>query len=125
MKWAVIQLMENFKWKCPFNFNEEDFECEGRILSVEVLMKRSKLRIYYDILKALNSDSCNEHFSLTRISRMVNLPYDRFIKCLDKLIHSGLVSSVRKKFVLTEKGFEYIKEFERMSAFLASVGLSI
>jgi predicted transcriptional regulator len=56
---------------------------------------------------------------------MVNLPYDRFIKRLDKLIHSGLVSPVRKKFVLTEKGFEYIKEFERMSAFLASVGLSI
>jgi predicted transcriptional regulator len=87
-------------------------------------MKRSKLRIYYDILKALNSESCNEHFSLTKISHMVNLPYDRFIKCLDKLIHSGLVSPVRKKFVLTEKGFEYIKEFERMSAFLASVGLA-
>jgi hypothetical protein len=27
VKWAVIQLRENFKWKCPFNFNGENFEC--------------------------------------------------------------------------------------------------
>jgi len=88
-------------------------------------MKRSKLRIYYDILKALNSESCNEHFSLTKISHMVNLPYDRFIKSLDMLIHLGMVSRVGKGFFVTEEGREYIKEFERMNAFLVSIGLSI
>jgi len=56
---------------------------------------------------------------------MVNLPYDRFIKCLYMLVHLGLVSHVGKNFAVTEKGQEYIKEFERMSAFLASLGLSI
>jgi predicted transcriptional regulator len=56
---------------------------------------------------------------------MVNLPYDRFVKRLDKLIHSGLVSRVGKRFAVTEKGFEYIKEFERINAFLVSIGLSI
>jgi len=41
------------------------------------------------------------------------------------LIHLGMVSRVGKKIFVTEKGREYIKEFERMNAFLASVGLSI
>jgi predicted transcriptional regulator len=99
--------------------------CCGWILGLQVLKKRSKLRIYYDILKVLSFGFCDDNLSLTKLSHSVNLPYDRFIKSLDMLIHLGMVSRVGKKIFVTEKGREYIKEFERMNAFLASVGLSI
>jgi predicted transcriptional regulator len=92
---------------------------------VQVLERRGKLRIYYDILVALTSGLCDGSFSLTKVSRIVNLPYDRFIKNLDTLIHLGMVSRGGKRFTVTEKGYKYIKEFERINAFLVSMGLNI
>jgi predicted transcriptional regulator len=56
---------------------------------------------------------------------MANLPYDRFQKCLCQLAQLGMISNVETgKFFVTEKGSEYVQEFERINDFLRHMGLS-
>jgi predicted transcriptional regulator len=88
------------------------------------LQKRSKLRIYLDILQILiNELKDSSHISLTRVAHKANLPYDRFRNCLDYLIQVGMVSRKDGKLVVTEKGLEYIEESKKITDFLRRMGL--
>jgi predicted transcriptional regulator len=56
---------------------------------------------------------------------MANLPYDRFKECLCQLAQLGMIFNMEKRhFFVTEKGSEYVQEFERISDFLRRMGLS-
>jgi predicted transcriptional regulator len=85
--------------------------------------KRSRLQIYFDILQILCEELKNGKPSLTKVAYMANLPYDRFQKCLNKLIQLDLVRERNGKFFVTEKGFECISEYERINDFLRRMGL--
>ena len=85
--------------------------------------KRSRIQIYFDILRVLCEEFKNDKPSLTRVAHIANLPYDRFQKCLNKLIQLGLVRDQNGKFLVTKKDFEYINEYERINDFLRRMGL--
>jgi len=85
--------------------------------------KRSRIQIYFDILRILCEELKNDKPSLTRVAHIANLPYDRFQKCLNKLIQLDMVREQNGKFLVTEKGFEYINEYERINDFLKRMGL--
>jgi predicted transcriptional regulator len=87
------------------------------------VLKRSKFKIYYDILRFLCEEKSNDKQSITRVAHEANLPYDRFRNHLDKLIQLGMISHASRDFVLTKKGLEYIEEFKRISDFLSRAGL--
>lgn len=87
--------------------------------------KRSKIQIYYDVLRMLCFELCVSHSSLTKVAHMANLPYDRFQECLRQLDQLGMISNVEKgDLLVTEKGSEYVREFERINDFLRRIGLS-
>jgi len=89
------------------------------------VQKRSKLQIYFGVLKILREElKQNGHPSLTRVAHVANLPYDRFRDCLDYLIQVGMVSRGGEKLIVTDKGCEFIQEFERINDFLRRMGLS-
>ena len=86
--------------------------------------KRGKIRIYFDVLRLLLKELKDSgHPSLTRVAHEANLPYDRFQNCLEGLIQLGMVSRGGGKLVVTEKGLEYIGEFEKIAIFLRHMGL--
>jgi len=86
--------------------------------------KRSRIQIYFDILRVLCEELKNDKPSLTKVAHIANLPYDRFQKCLNKLIQLGMVGEQNGKFFVTKKGFECISEYERINDFLRRMGLS-
>ena len=89
------------------------------------LEKRGKCQIYLDVLQVLSEEiQMNDKFSLTRIAHKANLPYDRFQKCLDRLIQLGMIShDSNGRFVVTEKGLEYMQGYLRINEFLKRMGL--
>jgi len=85
--------------------------------------KRSRIQIYFNILWILCEELKNGKPSLTRVAHTANLPYDRFQKCLNKLIQLDIVREQNGKFFVSEKGFECINEYERINDFLRRMGL--
>jgi predicted transcriptional regulator len=61
--------------------------------------------------------------SLTNVARQANLPYDRFQNYLEHLVQLEMVSREGGKLAVTEKGLEYVQEFERIANFLRRMGL--
>jgi len=84
--------------------------------------KRHKFRIYFEILRLC--DECQDKGvpSTTIVARRVNVAYDRFLRSLDKLVELGMVES-RERLVLTEKGKQYVEEYQRFEDFLRRMGL--
>ena len=77
--------------------------------------KRCKFEIYFDILNSLHSElNKYDNVSPTRVAYNARMPYDRFQKRLGKLIQLGMVSRVGDRFVVTEKGLEYMTDFKKM-----------
>ena len=87
--------------------------------------KRNKFQIYYDILEALRleSSTCSK-FSLARVARDANLPYNRFQKTLSLLMSLELVKKDGCNFVVTEKGNEYLSEYHKIKEFFKRMGFS-
>jgi predicted transcriptional regulator len=85
--------------------------------------KRSRIQIYFDILRILCEELKNDKPSLTKVAHIANLPYDRFQKCLNKLIQLDIVREQNGTFFVTKKGFECINEYERINDFLKRMGL--
>ncbi|MBS7614550.1 hypothetical protein KEJ18_02295 [Candidatus Bathyarchaeota archaeon] len=74
--------------------------------------KRSKIEIYVEILRVLKS-GVNKP---TNIMYKCNLAWAPFKKILETLVNIGLIKTVergtRKTFAITEKGQEFLKQFE-------------
>ena len=88
------------------------------------VQKRTKARIYFDVLRILRAElTKNGNPSLTKVAHAANLPYDRFGNCLEHLVQVGMVSQRDEKLIVTDKGCEFIQEFERITDFLERMGL--
>jgi len=84
--------------------------------------RRDKLKIYGDLLHALNSNS-GAKIVLSQVQTKANLPFDRLKIYIAELADLGLVQD-DASLKLTEKGKQYLREYERVLIFMKSMGIS-
>jgi len=84
--------------------------------------RRDKLKIYGDLLSALNAEAKNERIVLSRIQIQMNVPFDRLKMYLAELRGLGLIQD-ENSFKLTEKGKEYLREYKKVLEFIKRMGL--
>jgi predicted transcriptional regulator len=87
------------------------------------ISRRDKLKIYGDLLSALNDQSKTEKTVLTRVQARINVPFDRLKNYISELIDLGLINE-NISFELTEKGKQYLLEYERILEFMKNMGLA-
>jgi predicted transcriptional regulator len=86
-------------------------------------VRREKLVIYGDLLAILNDESKNDRIVLTHIQVKINVSFDRLKKYIVNLVDLGLIED-ENSLKLTEKGKEYLKEYEKVLDFIKRMGLS-
>ena len=90
-----------------------------------MVRKRDRLRIIYDILKAINDK--NDRILHTHILYKANLSYPILEQYLQQLLYNELIkeSSLNSKRVygLTDKGFEYLRKYDVVNDFNRVFGL--
>ena len=88
---------------------------------------RSKTHIYADILNSIMKHGGRS--GPTRILYGANLPYDRLMKHLNKLIELGLVTEEKENnetvYKLTDKGRAFVLEFVKVEKFAEAFGIAI
>ena len=88
------------------------------------MKKRTKLEIVKDILEVLKE---NRNVRITHIIYKANLSNNSIKSYISGLIENQLIKESNEKgkryFVITEKGYEFLKEFGRMKIFSESYGL--
>jgi DtxR family transcriptional regulator, manganese transport regulator len=85
--------------------------------------RRDKLKIYGDLLLVLNEESKNDKIVLTRVQVRINVPFDRLKKYISDLNNLGLIED-ETSLRLTEKGKQYLIEYEAVIDFIKRMGLS-
>ncbi len=87
---------------------------------------RSNVSIIADILEAVKEE---ERLGKTRIMQKANLPTDRLEARLAELLEQGLIKEEteedRKYYRLTEKGYDFLEEYDRTRSFLKAFGIVI
>jgi len=87
---------------------------------------RSSILIVVDILNSIREE---ERIGKTRLMQKANLPTDRMQGKLDELISLGLVieesEEDRKFYKLTEKAYDFLREYERTTQFLSAFGIDL
>ena len=86
-------------------------------------LRRDKLIIYGDLLAILNEESKNERIVLTHVQVRINVSFDRLKKYIGNLVELGLIED-EISLKLTEKGREYLREYERVLDFIKRMGLA-
>ncbi len=88
---------------------------------------RSRIQIIADILETIENEGGRS--GVTRILYGANLSYDRLMKYLRELVEANLVKENRENnktiYVLTEKGYRFLKEFRRIKEFANAFGIKI
>ncbi|MCS6768781.1 MAG: winged helix-turn-helix domain-containing protein [Candidatus Nitrosocaldus sp.] len=91
-------------------------------------MHRSSFRIIGDVLniaRAFGRDGVN----ITHMLRSANMPYNRFVKVAEQLVRAGLieerVDEGTRKYIITEKGIEYLKSYESFKNVAEAFGLDL
>ena len=87
------------------------------------LPRRDKLKIYGDLLSILHNESKKEKVVLTRVQLRTNVPFDRLKTYIVELKELGLIMD-EPSLQLTEKGKQYLREYEAVLDFMKSMGLS-
>ena len=87
------------------------------------LPRRDKLKIYGDLLSILNSEARREKIVLTRIQLRINVPFDRLKTYVAELKELGLIQD-EPSLKLTEKGKQYLREYETVLDFMKRMGLT-
>jgi predicted transcriptional regulator len=90
---------------------------------MKIMRRRDKLKIYGELLSVLNDQSKTEKIVLTRVQVQINVPFDRLKKYISELIDLGLIEE-DISFKLTEKGKQYLVEYERILEFMKNMGLT-
>ena len=87
------------------------------------IQRRDKLKIYGDLLSMLNAERGGEKIILTRIQVKANVPFDRLKKYLSDLNDLGLIEKEDTP-ILTEKGKQYLREYEEVLDFMKRMGVA-
>lgn len=87
---------------------------------------RSNLSIIVDILNAIKEEG---RIGKSRIMQKANLSYDRLEPRIRELLRRGLIEEVVDEnkilYQLTEKGYTFLNEYQKMKAFLDAFGLEM
>jgi predicted transcriptional regulator len=81
------------------------------------------MKIYGDILSAVQSETNERQIVLTHIQQKTNVPFDRLKTYISELVALGLIQS-GCSLKLTEKGEQYLAEFEKVLDFMKRMGLT-
>ncbi len=88
-------------------------------------VKRTKLEVVRDILRAINDK--NGRIRPTHILYKANLSHQMLDEYLTDLINRGLVVETKvgnsRTYALTDKGFEFLRKYKMISEFVDSFGL--
>lgn len=87
------------------------------------LPRRDKLKIYGDLLAILHNEAKREKIVLTRVQIRTNVPFDRLKIYLAELQELGLIQD-ETSLKLTEKGRQYLREYETVLDFMKRMGLA-
>ena len=90
---------------------------------MKTIQRRDKLKIYGDLLSALHSESSAERIVLTQVQTRIKVPFDRLKTYIAELVNLGLVQD-EISLKLTQKGTQYLREYERVLDFMKRMGLS-
>lgn len=85
--------------------------------------RRDKLKIYGDILSELISNSSNKKIVLSHVQTKANVPFDRFKIYIADMISLGLIQD-DISLKVTDKGRQYLREYERVLIFMNTMGIS-
>lgn len=85
-------------------------------------LRRDRLKIYGDLLEYLSTESKSEKIVITKIQLRMNVPFDRLKKYIYELKSLGLIEENSLK--VTEKGEQYLVEYEAVLKFMKRMGLS-
>lgn len=81
------------------------------------------MKIYGDLLSILYSESKEEKIVLTRIQIQINVPFDRLKNYISELASLGLISD-ETSLRVTEKGKQYLAEYENVLDFMKRMGIA-
>jgi len=82
------------------------------------------MKIYGDLLSALRSEfNEKERVVLTHIQVRINVPFDRLKSYITELRELGFIED-ETSLKLTEKGKQYLREYEKILDFMKRMGLT-
>ncbi len=87
------------------------------------MSRRDRLKIYRDLLAVLNEEASDERTVLIRVQLQMNVPFDRLKKYISELKNLGLVQG-DISIKLTEKGKQYLIEYEKVLDFIKRMGIT-
>jgi predicted transcriptional regulator len=87
------------------------------------IQRRDRLKIYGDLLLSLHAESSAEKIVLTRVQFRIGVPFDRLKKYIEELVVLGMIQD-ETSLRLTEKGTQYLKEYEKVLDFIKRMGLT-
>ena len=86
-------------------------------------LRRDRLKIYGDLLSVLYYNSSAEKIVLTQIQAKINVPFDRLKKYIKEIADLGLIED-EESLKLTEKGKQYLLEYEQVLNFMTRWGVT-
>ena len=87
------------------------------------LQRRDRVKIYGDLLAILYAEANSEKIILTKVQVQINVPFDRLKIYITELVGLGLIQD-ETSLKLTEKGIQYLREYERVLDFMKRMGIS-
>jgi predicted transcriptional regulator len=87
------------------------------------IARRDRLKIYGDLLLVLSDVSREDKIVLTHVQVQIGVPFDRLKTYISELNNLGLIED-QTSFKLTEKGKQYIVEYEKVLDFMKRMGLT-
>ena len=87
------------------------------------LPRRDKLKIYGDLLSILYCESKKDKVVLTHVQLKTNVPFDRLKTYITELKELDLIYD-EPSLKLTDKGKQYLKEYETVLDFMKRMGLA-
>jgi predicted transcriptional regulator len=86
------------------------------------IQRRDRMKIYGDLLRVLLDESSKEKITISKIMTKSNLPFTRLKKYVADLVELGLIED-ETSLKPTEKGKQYLNQYETILAFMESMGL--
>jgi predicted transcriptional regulator len=87
------------------------------------IARRDRMKIYGDLLSILDAESRDEKIVLTQVQVQIRVPFDRLKTYISELNDLGLIED-RFSLKLTEKGRQYLREYESVLDFMKRMGIA-
>lgn len=87
------------------------------------LPRRDRMKIYGDLLFIMSDEAKTGRVVLTRVQLRMNVPFDRLKAYLDDVRGLGFIEQ-DPSFKLTDKGRQYLREYEMVLDFMKRMGLA-